>query len=523
MPTGKNNSYDDVPYPSFPFNWTHPDYLATVGKVFGLITEHPETCRVLELGCASGGNLIPMAEELPDAHFVGIDLAQQQITAGLDTIRRLGLKNIELRCENILDIDESWGTFDFIICHGVFSWVPDVVRTKILEICQQHLQPRGVAVISYNAMPGWHLRGMVREMMCFHAHQFDGMQQQLREAKSLLELIRTSAGETTPLGRLFEAELDLIKKEPANYVYHDFLEDVNRAYYFSDFCELLSRHGLQYLAEAQLETMLPQVFPAEAQMRLRKMSRDVTQLEQYMDFLRNRMFRQTLICHDNVRLERGISHRRAASLYVASAMQPVAREVAVTSNQPVEFKGPAQKSVMSDKPLVKAALTHLAQIWPRSIQFDRLLQLAGNRIGGPDRSSQQAREDAEILGHTLLDGFFRGYFELHTLPARFVAGVSDRPQASNIARLQATCESTVTNRRHQQVRLDPFNQHLVMLLDGKHDHQQLVEKLERLVARGFIGVETKKSQGGTPEVRQALSDAMVHSLPNLAANAILIG
>lgn len=72
-------SYDEVPYESYPFAQTHPDRLATVATLLGLRPAPVEQCRVLELGCAGGGNLIPMALTLPESTFVGIDLSARQI------------------------------------------------------------------------------------------------------------------------------------------------------------------------------------------------------------------------------------------------------------------------------------------------------------------------------------------------------------------------------------------------------------------------------------------------------------
>jgi len=120
-------------------------------------------CRVLELACADGSNLIPMACALPESVFLGIDLSQRQVKAGQQTIAALGLTNIELRPLDIREVDESFGTFDYIIAHGIYSWVPADVQDRILEICRERLSENGVAYISYNTNPGWRMRGMMRE------------------------------------------------------------------------------------------------------------------------------------------------------------------------------------------------------------------------------------------------------------------------------------------------------------------------------------------------------------------------
>src|SRR5688572_33293332 len=120
--------------------------------------------RVLELGCGTGGNLIPMALAMPGATFTGFDLSAVQIERAREAISALGLRNITVAQRNILDVGKDADGFDYIICHGVYSWVPENVQQRILAICRESLSKNGVALISYNTYPGWHLRESVREM-----------------------------------------------------------------------------------------------------------------------------------------------------------------------------------------------------------------------------------------------------------------------------------------------------------------------------------------------------------------------
>ena len=139
------SSYDEIPYHSRPHYATHPDCLATMGTLMGLHPAPADGCRLLELGCATGGNLIAMAVALPDSRFVGVDLSPRQIAAGAEIVQRLGLRNAELLACDLSAIDRNLGTFDYITCHGVYSWVPAEVQRRILEICGQQLNPQGVA------------------------------------------------------------------------------------------------------------------------------------------------------------------------------------------------------------------------------------------------------------------------------------------------------------------------------------------------------------------------------------------
>ena len=150
---GIRTAYDEVPYPSHPYPNSHPDHLATVATLLGLNPPASNRCRVLELGCASGGNLIPMALTSPDSRFVGVDLSREQIAEGQKTVEALGLTNIELRHLSILDLDDSFGSFDYIVCHGVYSWVPDNVQDRILAICAGTSCPRGSATSATTPIP----------------------------------------------------------------------------------------------------------------------------------------------------------------------------------------------------------------------------------------------------------------------------------------------------------------------------------------------------------------------------------
>ena len=166
-PDPQAQSYEQLPYESNPFFESHPRRLQTIAYLAGLNPPALENCRVLELGCAGGGNLIPAAESLPHATFTGIDLAPNQIADGNKIIHAIGLKNIHLRALSLTDLPADFGQFDYIIAHGLYSWVPPDVQHRILEICKTHLSPNGVAYISYNTYPGWRMREVMRELLLY--------------------------------------------------------------------------------------------------------------------------------------------------------------------------------------------------------------------------------------------------------------------------------------------------------------------------------------------------------------------
>lgn len=153
------NSYDDLMYESGAFSQTAINNLEARARLMGLQPAPAANAKVLELGCSMGGNIITQALYYPDAEFVGIDLSGRQVAQGNAIIERMGLENVRLEEKDILTIDESFGKFDYIIVHGIWSWVPDTVKDKIFSICRNNLTKHGIAYISYNVYPGWWKRG----------------------------------------------------------------------------------------------------------------------------------------------------------------------------------------------------------------------------------------------------------------------------------------------------------------------------------------------------------------------------
>jgi methyltransferase-like protein/SAM-dependent methyltransferase len=501
-----------------------------------------EHCRALELGCASGGNLIPMAQELPESELVGIDSSTRQIADGQAMIDALRLKNITLKSMDIVDVDANLGEFDYIIAHGIYSWVSTEVQDKILEVCKRHLAPNGVAYVSYNTYPGWHMLGAVRDMMRYHTRHVTEPGARAAEARVLLDFLAGSElAEYTPHGGFLHAYLNFVKehlmpKEDA-FLLHDELSEVNEPVYFYQFAEQAARHDLQYLADAQFYTMLPSSFPAEVSETLSRMAQDTVALEQYMDFLRNRTFRQTLLCHQDVRLDVALDLERLARFYVASSAVPVEPELDINSRSVADFQAVDGMVLSTDHPVTKAAMLCMAERWPEVMPFKTLLSLAQARLNGTpaqDPPPPELASDAQVLGANLLKAYGRSgnLVELHVYAPHFVLEVGECPVASPVARLQAQRGAKVTNLRHERVDLDETGHHLLPYLDGSRGRAELVGVLERLAAEGDIKPwqDTEADQeleqagpGPQPEGETTWAEILDSKLRRFAGAALLVG
>ena len=520
-------SYDELPYLNKAFPQTHPDRLATIARLFGLEPPDIQTCRVLELGCASGDNLIPMALELPNARFVGIDLSARQIDEGQRQIRALGLTNIELRQFNIADIDASWGMFDYIVSHGVYSWVPAPVREKILALSRDHLAANGVAFVSYNTLPGWHMRGMIRDMMMYHSAPFPGAVLKVQQARGLIDFLAQVAPTNSPFSMTLRQEVDAIKNEPDAYLYHEHLEENNDAFYFHQFADAAKRQGLDYLGDVDFNQMLVSNFPPKVAETLRRVATDIIRMEQYMDFVRNRTFRQTVLVHEGAPIRRNLNGISFKGFLVASAVRPESAQPVLAQGASESFVTPGGiKHTLVDA-LTKTALVLLAQRWPRCVPFEELAAMshATLRQGTGEGSAPVSDTDLKSFGDRILQAYAVRVVELRVAAPRLAATISTRPRASPFARLQAERRTTVTNLRHEPVMLAELTRQLLLLLDGTRDLEALVADLVKLAQEGKIGVQ--EQEGGAPvtdtaKLQRLVRQSVVDDLPKLAHAALLL-
>jgi methyltransferase-like protein/2-polyprenyl-3-methyl-5-hydroxy-6-metoxy-1,4-benzoquinol methylase len=531
-------SYDQVPYPGLSYSQSHPDRLATLATLLGTRPAAVERCRVLELGCAVGGNLIPMAYGLSGSHFVGIDSSARQIAEGQASVAALGLENLTLEHLDILDVTADLGQFDYVIAHGVFSWVPPAVQDKILEVCRHSLAPNGVAFVSYNTYPGWHMINMVRDMMLYHTREVADPQSRASQARSFLGFMaEATPGEDSAYGsflRMYAQVLDGKLSETTArsdaLLLHDELEKINEAFYFFQFAERAARHGLQYLAEAEFSKMVGSDLPAQVREALGEMAKSVVDLEQYLDFLRNRTLRQTLLCHEEVVLSRTLKPDRVMGLSMASRARLEASDVDLRSVSVVQFRGHDGALLSTDHPVTKAAMLCLAEVWPRVVPFGQLLSMARRRLddiaeGGPTGAGD-GDLDAQVLATNLLTayGYSDSLMELHAYVPALALRVGDRPQASSVARLQAQDSGRVTNLRHERVRVDDFDRYLLRHLDGSRDRAALLHALlAGPVADGTLTVQKNgKSDRDNAPIEDLLAEELERRLAWLARAALLV-
>ncbi len=527
----KGYSYDEVPYPSVPFEQSHPNRLATVAALHGLQPPEVARCRVLELACAQGDNLLPLALELPQAELVGLDLSARQIDEARTAAAELGVGNVRFEQRDILDLPADLGSFDFIIAHGVYSWVPAPVQDGILAACKSQLKPNGVAYVSYNTYPGWRLKSVIRDLMLYHTRHMDAAEAKIDQSVAIVRFIHDAIPQGWALYRkVFEDLLDKMQRDKARapWLFHEYLEEVNEPVYFSQFAEQAASHGLKFFSEAGVTDDRRYQLPPQAQEALAKLGDDVVEREQYLDFLTNRTFRQSLLCHAEAVCQPGLDPASIKSMSLVADLNCEAPETesGLRSRELMRFRGSNGLEAAADNPLTKAALLILADAWPRDIPFVELEAMARARLVPKSVVIQEQaayREDSRELLQDLCGLYTSGFLELHLAPPRFASEPGERPLASPWARRQAARGALITNLRHRGVEADEIRRRLLTLLDGTRTHEDLLEDLvERVESDGLVVQHEGRPVSDTIQLRELLAGSLREELATAARFALLL-
>ena len=296
--------YKELGYKSYPFPFTTPAYLEAYGTLVGLNTPPAKTARVLELGATYGGNIISQAVHNPEATFVGIELSQDQVEKGNKIISDAKLDNVSLIQGDIMNFDETLGTFDYIIAHGFYSWISDEMKDKLLDIISNHLADNGIAYVSYNTYPGWHTMEEVRQLMLFANRGHDELthKEKVLRGKTVGSLVGAQILNYDNLkerNSKFLGALRSVMQKDDYYVGHDHLEPHNDPCYFYQFNDHLKAHNLTYVCDADLTLSMVRTYDESIADKLEKLApNSQADQEQYLDFMLDTTFRKSIICKE---------------------------------------------------------------------------------------------------------------------------------------------------------------------------------------------------------------------------------
>ena len=525
----EKNSYDKIPYTSYPFEICSPELIRSRGVLFGMNPPELKTARILDLGCSDGGNMMRFAETYPQSYSLGIDLSEVQIEHGKKRINQLNLKNIELKAMSITDLDESYGTFDYIICHGVYSWVPESVRQKILSLSKQLLNKNGIAMVSYNTLPGWNMNNAIRGIMAYHTQNFQDGLKKVEQAKFMLNFLNEALGSNKSPYSNFMREIsqELSDKEDS-YILHEYLIGENKSYYFHEFIKDARSHGLEYLSETDLPKMYIGNLPPMIQEKFSAM-KDIIELEQYLDFINNIPFRSTLLFHQGSPINRNITTETLKKFYICSEFgtnEPETETTYTNEQNLVLYPRRQNKSVTinTTTPSFKAIAYTLIQNIGNPLKVDEIVHQTSKRVPHIPKE-QMEQEFTNILGQLILSWHLRIFADKPI----FSYTISDKPKVSLLASSQNSIHAPtgkywITSQINSVIGLEPFAIYVIKLLDGKHSLDQIKSEIFQKLKDGVIKAHQDNQQIEDEKTLRELADfTVMNILDILRANFGLVG
>lgn len=511
--------YDATPYNSDAFPQSAPGQLAAIAHLFGLDVPDVSRARVLEIGCAAGGNLLPFAVAHPKARVVGVDLSQVQIEQGRARLHGLGLDNLELVAGDIARMDvAALGEFDFVIAHGVYSWVPPNVQDALLAAIQRLLAANGVAYVSYNVYPGWKSKEVMRDAMLLASGAVTAPAEKVREARGMADFLEDVAPPDGVLARVMAEFRARDEGFGDSYLLHDELETFNAPCYFYEMLGRARGHGLEYLAEARPETMFPANHGPKVADYLREKCGGIQVLvEQYLDFAVNRTFRESLFVHAGraaqIRYDPDVG--RFAGMHFA-AWTPSVDGPTVLDHSRQEYRVADDATLFTNDPGLKATLEVLNSHWPWTLSRRDLVDAVHARLvsAGLQPSADLAGHVDNLMGVLIVQGQVR--YRLDPVVAESTSTTAlrlDEPLRRMAQLTRFDPGATIFNLWHEPLIPSPVDRHLLPLLDGTRDRGALVEAL--------VDVDRENPIGRSREALAEHVDALAQRLTEMKLARVL--
>ena len=480
--------YDAIPYRGTVAQNTSPSHLAVCSLWHHGPRPPFQHFRLAELGCGDGANLLPLAFYDPDSTFIGIDNSRAELDLAHEGARCLGLENIHFVLKDVCDLGpKEFEPCDFVIAHGLYSWVPEDVRDAILSYCRQSLTPSGLAYISYNAQPGWATRRLVRETLLRarsvrEAAVEDKAEKAIEMAAHLLEDLPSR---DYAFAVLLAEELERVRDGKPGYVFHEYLAQVNEGFWLRDFVKRARRNGLDYVADAQFCRWEGHV-STELKHALAKRNLDPIEQEEAADLLGDRYFRASILRRPDAPPDPTTRRELLEEVHIATSLCAKSGPFEPTEGMVERFLSKDGPEVTLDASITKAAVVLLAAQWPLGMRLETLyLQatklLASNGCEVPTGARSQLSDELMTL-------FEAGQIDLRLKEPAYHTEIPEYPQAHALARFEAEHREALTTPYHLTIPFEPQELALVRALDGSRSRAELGQTFGEELVGETLGV-----------------------------------
>lgn len=439
--------YDKVAYPSAVFQQTNPGRLEVIAHLYGLDPPEIATARVLEIGGSDAMSLLAFAAAYPNAQCCNFDLSHEAIARGHRMVEAAGVTNVTMEVGDIMTARSRYEpkSFDYVIAHGIYAWVPEAVRRETLALIGHVLADNGIAFVSFNAKPGGHVRSILRDMLLYVLDGVEEPSQRIAAMRGFLAEFAEPREDEDDLMKAVRKQAASMLERPDNVLFHDELGPEFAPQQLSEVIAAAETCGLQFLTDAGRNRHLDGFLPEESEEEPGRADRSrdyaaVVRNAQLDDFLTMRFFRQPLFVRAEARPSRRIDADRLAGLFVTTVMVP--------DKEKGTFHQGKDEIEIPDKDLA-ASLVDAAAIAPRRVPVDTVAS-----------TTQQRR--------VILQLYAEWYVRLYKGREPFVATPGERPRTSALVRAQiAAGDLTVFSLDFRTFTIDqPELRALLLTADG---------------------------------------------------------
>jgi trans-aconitate methyltransferase len=492
MSDAVHDLYQTHAYPAMSHPSTDPAATAVAARLAGLDAPDPSHARILDIGCATGHNLLPLAARWPKARFTGIDFSKPAIEEASESARLAGLTNVEFIGADLKTFNPGDGVnYDFIISHGIYSWVPGAVRQALLDFCATRLSPQGIAMISYNTLPGWSLRKSIANLTKLLSAESTSKPIG-QEPEQILASLLMAAGNHNPYSRYLTQVLHDIFGQGGYFLRFDDLGPINEPCTFLDFIAHTSRSGLLYLAESLLCENFPCALAPEAAEILKPLAGEPHLLQQTIDVLTNRSFRHSLLCRADAPVERHPNPTSVLKFAVRCphVMKHIAGGVRLMNHSGGEL-------ARCEKALEVALFSVLSKTNPETVPFHEVIVHMAEFLKQPFDYSRHLLPLAEVV----MEAARKGLISLRSEAVRFNPEPPAVPALGALRLLAARNGQPMVDAYHMPCHLDDERKRqLAAAMDGSRTMDELTALantnapdfnvaawLKHLAARGMFG------------------------------------
>lgn len=501
------NTYNQLNFTSFPTPERGLERIAVVAKILGANPTNPNSAKILEIGCSTGMHLNFLADKYPQSQFVGIDTSADQIAKAVQISQNLNLKNIQFSATSIEQYIPT-DSFDYIICHGVFSWVSANVQKQILSFSAKNLSPNGIALISYNALPDWNFRAVIKKLLPFAEDPDLSAAEKIESTKKTLNMfLENKTDDFSPYGLLLQKEIKKVLEQSDAYIYHEILNPLSSGNYLSDFITQAHLVDLCYLGDARPSRMRFNKIDPKQYLNFAKQDLYVEKVgfEQLQDISQPIPLRTSLLVSSSLEFAQVVSLEHLDNFHYSSSIRVINPNLNLNDNSLENFELANGRSYETSDSLLKAILVGLSTTWPCSLSYAQLNTIIFDQL---KKQPEQLK-----LKASLFNFFEQGIIEIHLDALPVSSKIQAQPKVSAYVHEQLKQNNWATNQRNEYLFFDPMEIEIIKLLDGQHSSAQIFEEIFKKVD-GKVALSTE-------QIKADLSQKIQETLEKLRVGGFL--